>query len=133
MKPWSKKLSKYGRTLAARGALVPVIARCERGLFSTRIMRYKWLWRWRRNRAASLRRLVIEYAELTRYVTKQYKEKYYPRFPTNNPEPSDKVKYKYDYFQRIILRRKPPFRLFGKRRAPLSQLLHVMLGMKFYA
>jgi NADH:ubiquinone oxidoreductase subunit 6 (subunit J) len=129
----NRKTSKHLRAVTARAALIPVIARCERGLFPTRIMRYRWLWRWRRNRAASLRRLVIEYAELTRYVSRKTKEMYYPRIPTDNADIFEKVKYKYDYFKRIILRRKPPFRLFGKRRIPLSRLLRLTVDTKFYA
>jgi hypothetical protein len=76
---------------------------------------------------------VIEYAELTRYVSRKTKEMYYPRIPTDNADIFEKVKYKYDYFKRIILRRKPPFRLFGKRRIPLSRLLRLTVDTKFYA
>lgn len=74
--------------------------------------------------------MLIEYTEIPEDADEEEKEKYYPRYPTDKEYA--KVEYKYDFFRRIILRVRP-LRLFGKRRVPLSQLLHLMLVTKVYA
>lgn len=43
------------------------------------------------------------------------------------------MEYKYTFFRRIIVRLRPVFRLFGKRRISLSAFLHLILVTKVYA
>jgi NADH-quinone oxidoreductase subunit J len=123
---------------AAAAALVPLRARRYRSALAVRIMRRRWLWHWRRNRAAWLRRSEIMYDKIPRFAGrfntkaefKIARKAYYPWY-TKRPGQLQR-KRRLHAMRRFAPKLDSVLRLFGKRRLPPFQYLRLFTITKVY-